>query len=141
MLSFLTRHASEVKGWLSGFDRVRFRGTLRWLAHLKGVAGYLSHKSVLLKDFKEHAMSLTWMNIRLQTWTPFTVHGVINGREWLARDLVRRQIPFQRRENCFVDVADVDRAQQLLDGQQRTDWKKLLNRCSASKRPSTRRSR
>jgi hypothetical protein len=59
MLSFLTRHASRVKGVLSGFDRVRFRGTLRWLAHVKGLLGYLSYKSVLLKEFKEHAVSLT----------------------------------------------------------------------------------
>jgi len=51
MDSFVTRHASEVKGTLSGFDRVRFRGTLRWLANLNGMGTWLSHTSVLLKDF------------------------------------------------------------------------------------------
>jgi hypothetical protein len=59
MLSFVTRHASHVKGVLSGFDRVRFLGTLRWLAHVKGLLGYLSYQSVLLKEFREYAMSLT----------------------------------------------------------------------------------
>ena len=59
MESFVTRHASEVKGTLSGFDRVRFRGTLRWLANLNGMGTWLSHTSVLLKDFKDYAMGLT----------------------------------------------------------------------------------
>ena len=43
---FLTRHASEVKGTLSGFDRVRFRGTLRWLTNLPGMGVWLSHAGV-----------------------------------------------------------------------------------------------
>jgi hypothetical protein len=216
MLSFLTRHASRVKGVLSGFDRVRFLGTLRWLAHVKGLLGYLSYKSVLLKEFREYAMSLTesikqatkeiasepiaylpssaaskdevargiaereglteglvcvlscvepcftfevgpnkqmkklelrkffgkclhyyfylidrelgWMHVRLQTWMPFSVHVVINGREWLAQDLRRHNISFERRENCFVDLGDVARAQALMEEQQRTDWKTLLDR-------------
>jgi len=216
MQSFLTRHASRVKGVLSGFDRVRFRGTLRWLAHVRGLMGFLSYQSVLLKDFKEYVKSLTaaikratsdvakepieylassqvskeqvareiaqrdrireglvcvlscvepcstyevgpnrdakklelrkiwgkclhyyfylidpelgWMHVRLQTWMPFNVHVVINGREWLARTLMRHQIPFERRENCFVDIADVPHAQSLFDQQQRTDWTSLLNR-------------
>ena len=33
MPSFLTRHELNVKGVLSGFDRVRLRGTLRQLAN------------------------------------------------------------------------------------------------------------
>ena len=59
MQSFLTRHASEVKGTLSGFDRVRFRGTLRWLANLRGMGAWLCRAEVLLKDFKDYAMGLT----------------------------------------------------------------------------------
>jgi len=59
MKSFLTRHQSEVKGVLSGFDRVRFRGTLRLIANLRGLSRWLSHHGVLLKSFKEFAMGLT----------------------------------------------------------------------------------
>jgi hypothetical protein len=40
----------------------------------------------------------------------------------LAQELIRHQIPFERRENCFVDIADVPRAQELMDQQQRTNW-------------------
>lgn len=219
MLSFLTRHASEVKGVLSGFDRVRFRGTIRWLASVDGLGTFLHHQGVLLKDFKPYAQGLTeriklsaqqlaqrehrplqylysssirkedfarhiadrdritdglvcvltavepchtltvgpnrearrleiraqpgkclhlyfylidrelgWLNLRLQTWFPFTVQVVINGREWLARQLGRRHIPCERRDNCFVDIADMLLAQQLLDRQLRTNWSRLLDR-------------
>jgi hypothetical protein len=219
MQSFLTRHASEVKGVLTGFDRVRFRGTLRWLASARGLGTFLHHQGVLLKDFKTYAQVLTerirhsaqrlaeqagrpvhyldssslrkedfarhiaerddvtqglvcvltavepchtltvgphretrrlevrarpgkclhiyfylidrqlgWLNLRLQTWFPFTVQVVINGREWLAQQLCQRRIPHQRRDNCFVDVADLPLAQQLLDRQLRTNWSRLLDR-------------
>ena len=42
MQSFLARHESQVKGVLSGFDRVRFRGTLRWLANVRGLRGLVA---------------------------------------------------------------------------------------------------
>lgn len=219
MHTFLTRHEREVKGTLSGFDRVRFRGTLRWLANLKGMEVWLSVSSVLLKDFKDYARGLTdqikqatqqlaeeagrplhylassrlrkedlareiakrdaiiaglvcvltavepchtftvgpnrkakklelrphsgkclhhyfylidpqlgWLNVRLQTWFPFTVQIVINGREWLTQQLLRKGIDFERRENCFTDVADVTRAQKMMDRQLKTDWPRLLDR-------------
>src|SRR5690606_28689674 len=59
MNTFFTRHEEQVKGTLSGFDRVRFRGTLRWLANLKGMNTWLCHANILLKDFKDYAMGLT----------------------------------------------------------------------------------
>jgi hypothetical protein len=71
---------------------------------------------------------LGWLNVRLQTWFPFTVQVVINGREWLARQLCRRRIPHERRDNCFVDVADLAQAQRLLDLQLRTNWSRRLDR-------------
>lgn len=57
--SFLTRYESEVKGALSGFDRIRFRGTLRWLANVNGLGAWLHHAGVLLKQFKDDALGLT----------------------------------------------------------------------------------
>jgi hypothetical protein len=229
MQSFLTRHASEVKGTLSGFDRVRFRGTLRWLANLPGMSVWLSHVGVLLKDFTGYAMGLTerikagtrelaekagrpveylpsaalrkedyardiaeregvseglvcvlsavepcltftvgpnreakrlelrseqkkclhyyfylidrrlgWLNVRLQTWMPFTVQVVINGREWLSRELCRRGIGFERRDNCFVDVENICRAQRIMDRQLGSDWSRLLDRLLRQVHPSHR---
>jgi len=59
VLPFVQRHRESVTGILSGFDRVRLRGTLRILAHVGGMMSYLWHRQVLLKDFKEHALSAT----------------------------------------------------------------------------------
>lgn len=227
MRSFLARHASKIKGVLNGFDRVRFRGTLRWLANTRGMMGWLWRRQVLLKDFKPFAQSLTeqmrkeseqiakaadrpmpyldssavskeefaqriaqtrgvreglvcvlrcvepcrtfevgpnaktkhlelrsywgkclhhyfyyihprwgWMHVRLQTWLPFTIHVVINGRDWLAQQLRQAEIPFTQKENCFVDVGDFARAQKLLDAQLRTGWGKVLNELRGECHPS-----
>lgn len=51
MNEFIERHRDVVTGVLSGFDRVRFRGTLRWLCHVEGVGRWMSTMKVLLKDF------------------------------------------------------------------------------------------
>src|SRR6266496_6388223 len=51
MLSFLQRHASSVIGTLCGWDRIRFRGTLRMLANQCGCNLFLRYSKVLLKDF------------------------------------------------------------------------------------------
>jgi hypothetical protein len=218
MKTFLQRQGSDVKGSLSGFDRIRFRGTLRWLASLRGMASFLATCGVLLKDFRTWAQGLTQeilsatdqmletsnrpliylpssqerkeeraralaaadgiqegligafkcvepcrtfavgpnrarkqlelrylsgkcahlyfylqhrqfglMHVRLQTWLPFTVHVCCNGREWLAHQLRQQGVGFEKRDNCFVDVEDVARAQALLTGQLRTNWNKLLD--------------
>ena len=59
MRSFLARYQSQVKGVLSGFDRIRFRGTIRWLSSLHGMGTWLSTAGVLLKDFRSYATGLT----------------------------------------------------------------------------------
>lgn len=219
MRSFLQRHESEIKGTLSGLDRIRFRGTIRWLSSLRGMSNFLSVMSVLLKEFADWAQDKTerirvatlklavnagrpviylpssqtrkeqtaleiaardgvceglicvlstlencmsfevgpnrekkrlelryrskrclhyyfylldpqmgLMHLRLQTWAPYTVQVCLNGREWLARQLVAKGIAFEQRDNCFVDVADVPRAQALLDRQLRTNWPRVLDR-------------
>jgi hypothetical protein len=218
MQSFLHVHQSKIKGVLSGFDRVRFRGTLRMLANTKGFGGFLSFMNILLKDFKEWSVALTdrirrasqelagvgqrpviylyschtdkeaiardiakrdgitegliciltcvescqtftirknaalkkleltpiesrclhhyfylqhplfgFMQLRLQTWAPFNIHVNINGREWLAHQLQQAGIDYQKRDNCFVDVGDVARAQALLNEQLRTNWQSVLD--------------
>ncbi len=75
-------------------------------------------------------------HVRLQTWLPFNVHICLNGREWLAEDLKRIRMPFEKRDNCFVDVEDVPRAQQLLDQQRHTDWITVLSDLVATVHPT-----
>ena len=227
MKEFLARHGSDVKGVLSGWDRIRFRGAIRHWEYRDGMWKFLSFLKVLLKDFREWAQSVThrirqateqlatdagrpviylassqvrkeyyireiasrdgieqgliavltcvepcrtWqvyrnaktkhlelesvmkkclfhyfyfqdsrfglMHVRLQTWLPFTVHVCLNGREWLAEDLKRISLPFEKRDNCFVAVGDVLRAQQLLDQQRHTDWMTVLSDLQATVHPT-----
>lgn len=59
MDSFLQRFSDFVLGALHGFDRVRFRGSIRWLSKASGVMHFLSKISVLLKDFPDFAEART----------------------------------------------------------------------------------
>src|SRR5439155_26664550 len=74
-----------------------------------------------LYHYLEHPV-FGFMHIRLQTWFPFQVQVWINGREWLGRTLDRKKISYQRRENCFPWIADVPRAQRLMDEQLQISW-------------------
>jgi hypothetical protein len=56
---FLQRFSPDVIGVLSGFDRLRFRGTLRLLNTPGGFHHFLWQKQVLLKDFKPYALGCT----------------------------------------------------------------------------------
>src|SRR5262245_48542147 len=51
---FLVKHQDKVRGVLSCFDRVIFRGHLP-LSYPKGLQGFLFQQGVLLKDFKDYA--------------------------------------------------------------------------------------
>ena len=59
MNEFVQRHASDVIGTLSGFDRLLFRGTLRRIANAAGLSSFLSYTGVLLKEFGDYSMRLT----------------------------------------------------------------------------------
>ena len=56
MDTFIQRHRRMVMGFLNGFDRVRFRGTLRWLSYAEALGRYLSAIGVRLKEFKEFSL-------------------------------------------------------------------------------------
>jgi len=59
MRSFLQRHGGQILGVLSGFDRMRFRGTLLRLASVGGMVHFLTRMGVLLKDFGAYADRMT----------------------------------------------------------------------------------
>jgi hypothetical protein len=219
MKRFIQQFADQISGVLKGFDRMRFRGTLRLLAHTKGMQAYLNHTHVLLKDFKSYVQGVTdqirqsteqlakahgkqvrfldssriskeetareiaqregirqglicifsavepcfsyevhrdaqkrwlqlkgrtqkclhyyfylqhaefgFMHLRLQTWFPMTIHIAMNGREWLACQLDAAGIGYRRRDNCFLELEDPERAQQLCDQQLQTRWKRAFHK-------------
>ena len=54
-------YKNKIMGAISGLDRIRFRGTLRWLANQSGLRVFMSHRHILLKDFSGWVESLTSM--------------------------------------------------------------------------------
>jgi hypothetical protein len=59
MNPFMQQHTDSVTGVLSGWDRLRFRGTLRMLAHVGGLSRFLGYTGHLLKDFGQYALELS----------------------------------------------------------------------------------
>lgn len=68
------------------------------------------------------------MHVRLQSWIPFSVQVCINGRAYLARQLDREGITYERRGNCFVHIQDFPRAQALIDRLVTRKWVRTLAR-------------
>jgi hypothetical protein len=60
------------------------------------------------------------MHLRLQTWFPFLVNVCLNGRHWLARQMIRLGLRFQQQDNCFTWIEEVAQAQRLLEAQLNT---------------------
>jgi hypothetical protein len=69
---------------------------------------------------------LGFLHLRLQTWFPFLVQICFNGREWLSRQLDAAGIGYRRRDNCFPWIADLPRAQAMMDEQIHTNWQGLF---------------
>jgi hypothetical protein len=72
---------------------------------------------------------------RLQSWFPFTMHIGLNGREWLARQMTRAGLKYQKKDNTFTWVQDWQAAQCLLDNQLRTAWPSLLDQWAQQSHP------
>ena len=94
---FVTQHAQDVIGVLSGFDRLRLMATLRPLYQPSFLMRYLSRVGVLLKDFAPFASGWTERvraaahQLADQSGRPLTyLHASSQRKELLARDRARR---------------------------------------------------
>ena len=76
-----------------------------------------------------------FMNARIQTWFPFSIQVCLNGREWLSRQLDQVSIGYHRLDNCFTWIQDIQRAQDLMNEQLKTDWPGVLNQIAARLNP------
>jgi hypothetical protein len=96
--SFVTQHAADVIGVLSGFDRLRFMATLRPLYQPSLMQRYLIRVGVLLKDFAAFAAGWTERvraaahQLAERSGRPLLyLHGSTERKEVLARDQARRE--------------------------------------------------
>jgi hypothetical protein len=54
--------------------------------------------------------------VRVPTWLPCRLQIYFNGHSWLASQLRKRKIDFRLLDNAFVQIADWERAQQIVNG-------------------------
>jgi hypothetical protein len=218
MNSLIKKFSDIVKGVLTGFDRIVFKGSILPLMHTQGVVDFCRSRKILNKDYKDFMreqsativnealayaqsqggqkiipfssserkdevarqrqrdqgiqsgligiwsavesctsykaqfcsvsgfpqLQRVWtkckhlyfyfdheefglMHIRLQTWLPYHIQIALNGREWLRRSLEQHRCTFQAKDNKFLDIADFELAQQLLDWQLDTRWDRCLD--------------
>jgi hypothetical protein len=80
------------------------------------------------------------MHVRLASWLPMPVQVCLNGREYLARRMERSGMSFEKRENCFVRIDDLPRAQKMLDELMSRRWERTLNALARRVNPLTGRS-
>ena len=86
MERFVTRHGDRIDGILTGFDRMRFRGTLRSISFGDGLQKWLNSRRVLLKDFGAFAERLsTAMTVHAKTMAAQTGRPLEYLSSWKIR--------------------------------------------------------
>ena len=68
-----------------------------------------------------------FMHVRVQSWFPFEVQVYINGHEWLAQEMERQGIGYERYDNCFLRIDNVAVAQALCERFAHRCWPRVLN--------------
>jgi hypothetical protein len=68
-----------------------------------------------------------FMHVRIQTWFPFLIQVYVNGREWLARQLDKRGIGYERYDNTFLAIDDMKTAEKLCARFGRRRWPRVLD--------------
>lgn len=107
MKQFIQRFGSNLQGVLSGFDRLRFRGTFRLLTCVEGMAHFLTLMKVQLKNFGQFAEATT---DRIRAAVEQDVHKAglkvqyIESATVSKEDTVRHIIEKQKPSNGLVCV-------------------------------------
>lgn len=128
MNAFLSKFGELVRGVLSGFDRLFFRGTLRNLAYQQGLQHYLWANRILYKDFAKHSEAVTQqvqdasLHLARQQGRPveyFNSHNLdleAEARKIATRDGIGHGLiaVFRRVEPCMSFQINKDRERQKL---------------------------
>jgi len=106
VLDFIQGHARQVTGVIHGWDRLRFRGTVRLLAHTVGLGRFLRFTGCLLKDFGDRALELS-RQVRSES---------LEQAERSGRPVVHLNNPGVRKEDVAREIAANDRIKEGLIG-------------------------
>lgn len=68
-----------------------------------------------------------FMHVRMSTWFPFQVQVYINGREWLGREMDKAGIGYQRYDNTFTQIDNLEAAAALAETFGETSWPGILD--------------
>jgi len=68
-----------------------------------------------------------FMHIRVQTWFPFEIQVYINGREYLSRQLDAAEIAYERYENSFLSISDLEKAQEIANRLLNKKWDRTFD--------------
>ena len=60
-MKLMELYKNKIMGATKGLDRIRFRGTIRWLASERGLGTFMNNAKILLKDFSGWVGGLTAM--------------------------------------------------------------------------------
>jgi hypothetical protein len=128
-MKLMELYQDKIMGAIRGLDRIRFRGTLRWLASQRGLATFMGHSHILLKDFSEWVNGLTtqirnscqWRAEELGIAVRYLVSSGVN-KEKLARQIAIEQgitegsiCMFSVVEPCVAPTVKGNKATQKLE--------------------------
>jgi hypothetical protein len=68
------------------------------------------------------------IHVRLQTWLPYTLQIAVNGHDYLARQMAKKQLGFLQQDNAFTHLDEPAQAQALADQFPKQQWPKRLQR-------------
>ncbi len=72
----------------------------------------------MIRQLVRHSLNLTRANLcylRVPTWAPFRLQFYMNGHNFLAHKLQKKNIDYRMQDNAFLEIADVETAQKLSD--------------------------
>jgi len=67
------------------------------------------------------------MHVRVQSWLPLDVQVYVNGRSYLQKRLDAAGLAYVKADNTFLRIADVPRAQRMMDDLTRRHWPATLD--------------
>jgi hypothetical protein len=128
-MKLLELYKEKIMGAISGLDRIRFRGSLRWLATETGMNVFLGSHGILLKDFKAWVMKRT-ANIRQncdQQAKDLGIETIYLNSSRIKKEEMARQIAIEKGisegpicnfsvlETCYAPQIKGNKAKKLLE--------------------------